>query len=294
MPRSWVVAYNRRMDAAFDWHITLRIRKLKYYAFIPSASPWPFLTSETLFCFLLGILLWFHYFIFALSYLAYATIALSLILSFWCKDLIAEGQYMGVYLIKNMRCIRLGFKLFIVSEVMFFFALFWAYFHFSLNPSIWIGAMWPPFGMKTISPWGLPLLNTMVLLMSGVTLTLVQKTIIRNMGLARAYAIKWFMVTLFLAVSFLLIQRYEFIHAPFSINDSVYGSIFFLITGTHGLHVIAGTGFLFVCFMRVVARHFYQENALALDLAAMYWHFVDIVWILVFLIVYWWGGSSKS
>jgi cytochrome c oxidase subunit 3 len=192
-----------------------------------------------------------------------------------------------------MRAIRLGFKLFIVSEAMFFFALFWAYFHFSLNPSIWIGAMWPPFGMKTISPWGLPLVNTMVLLMSGVTLTYVQKIIIWNKGHARFFAIKWFQVTIFLAICFLLVQRHEFIHAPFSINDSVYGSIFFLITGTHGLHVIAGTGFLIVCFMRVVARHFYQENTLALDLAAMYWHFVDVVWILVFLIVYWWGGSSK-
>lgn len=177
---------------------------------------------------------------------------------------------MGVYLIKNMRAIRLGFKLFIVSEAMFFFALFWAYFHYSLNPSIWIGAMWPPFGMKTISPWGLPFLNTQVLLMSGVTLTLVQKIIIRNKGHARFFAIKWFMVTIFLALFFLALQRFEFIHAPFSINDSVYGSIFFLITGTHGLHVIAGTGFLIVCFMRVVARHFYQENTLALDLAAMY------------------------
>jgi heme/copper-type cytochrome/quinol oxidase subunit 3 len=130
--------------------------------------------------------------------------------------------------------------------------------------------MWPPFGMKTISPFKLPLLNTIVLLTSGLTLTYTQKIIIRNEGNSRYDAIRGFLMTLFLALCFLFIQYYEFVNAPFSINDSVYGSIFFLITGTHGLHVIAGTGFIFVMFLRFIDRHFYQENALALDLAAWY------------------------
>jgi heme/copper-type cytochrome/quinol oxidase subunit 3 len=90
---------------------------------------------------------------------------------------------------------------------------------------------------------------------------------------------------------FLTVQYYEFVHAPFSINDSVYGSIFFLITGFHGLHVIIGTGFIFVVYLRFLDNHFYVENTLALDCAAWYWHFVDVVWILVFFIVYWWGGK---
>lgn len=124
--------------------------------------------------------------------------------------------------------------------------------------------------METIYAFGLPLLNTIILVTSGFTLTYVQKTIINNAKDARLNAINGFILTLFLAVYFVLVQRYEFIHAPFSINDSVYGSIFFFITGFHGLHVIVGTIFLFVMFLRLVDHHFYVENTLALDCAAWY------------------------
>lgn len=270
------------------WFITLEWTEPTYAAFIPHPSPWPFLCSQMLFCFLLGIVLWFHYYTFALTYLLCASIGLFFVISFWIKDIIIESQYMGVYTIKNMRSLRLGFKLFIVSEIMFFFALFWAYFHYSLNPSIWIGAMWPPYGIKTINPYGLPLLNTLILLSSGLTLTYSQKAIIFNKSDSRFHAIRGLLWTIALAFCFIAIQRYEFIHAPFSINDSIFGSIFFLITGTHGLHVIAGTGFLIVIFLRLVARHFYQENTLAMDMAALYWHFVDVIWIFVYIFLYWW------
>jgi cytochrome c oxidase subunit 3 len=211
-------------------------------------------------------------------------------ISFWMKDLIIEAQYMGVFVQKNISNFRLGFALFIVSEVMFFFALFWSFFHFSINPSVWIGSVWPPYEMKTIPAFGLPFLNTIILISSGFTLTYCQKMVARNYAGDRENAIDGLLWTLFLAVFFLLVQRYEFIHAPFSINDSVYGSIFFFITGFHGLHVIGGTFFLFIVLIRMVDRHFYDEMPLALDLASWYWHFVDVVWIFVFIIVYWWGG----
>jgi cytochrome c oxidase subunit 3 len=272
------------------WLELLEERERGYFAYIPRASPWPFLTSEALSGLLLSTVSWLHYYVYGLVFTLTWLFALCLIISFWFKDLIIEGQYIGVYMKKNIRSIRLGFGLFLISEAMFFFALFWSYFHFSLNPSVWIGSVWPPYGMETISPFKLPLLNTMILVTSGITLTYTQKIISRNTGNSRYDAIKGFLLTLFLAVSFILIQRYEFIHAPFSINDSVYGSIFFFITGFHGIHVIAGTVFIFVCFLRFVDHHFYQENALALDLAAWYWHFVDLVWIFVYVIVYWWGG----
>lgn len=122
--------------------------------------------------------------------------------------------------------------------------------------------------MKTIAASGLPLLNTIILITSGLTLSYVQKVIILDNGNSRFEAIRGMLMTLGLAIFFLIVQRYEFIHAPFSINDSVYGSIFFFITGFHGLHVIAGTIFLFVVFLRIVDHHFYKENTLALDLAA--------------------------
>jgi|SRR4051812_6730044 len=122
--------------------------------------------------------------------------------------------------------------------------------------------------MKTISPYGLPLLNTAILLTSGLTLSYAQKVIIENGRNSRYEAIRGMLMTIGLAVFFLVIQKYEFVHAPFSINDSVYGSIFFFITGFHGLHVIAGTIFLFVMLLRISGHHFYKENTLALDLAA--------------------------
>jgi len=145
--------------------------------------------------------------------------------------------------------------------------------------------------METISAFGLPFLNTIILITSGLTLTYAQKKFIANKKNARYQVIMMLVFTLILAVYFILVQRYEFIHAPFSINDSVYGSIFFFITGFHGLHVIIGTIFLFVMLMRVVDHHFVKENTLALDCAAWYWHFVDVVWIIVFFVVYWWGGK---
>jgi heme/copper-type cytochrome/quinol oxidase subunit 3 len=131
--------------------------------------------------------------------------------------------------------------------------------------------------METIPAFGLPFLNTIILLTSGFTLTYTQKVIIENAYGARENAVKGFLVTLFLALMFLAIQYYEFRNAPFSINDSVYGSIFFLITGFHGLHVMIGTGFIFVMLLRFLDNHFYVENTLALDCAAWYWHFVDAV-----------------
>jgi cytochrome c oxidase subunit 3 len=202
---------------------------------------------------------------------------LALVLSFWFKDLIIEGQYMGVFMLQNNEELRLGFALFIVSEVMFFFSFFWSFLHYSLTPSVWIGSVWPPYDMETIPAFGLPFLNTVILLTSGFTLTYAQKVIIENGPMARAHATAGLSATIALALLFLAVQYYEFVHAPFSINDSVYGSIFFLITGFHGLHVIIGTIFLIIVLMRFVDNHFYVENTLALDCAAWYWHFVDVV-----------------
>jgi heme/copper-type cytochrome/quinol oxidase subunit 3 len=122
--------------------------------------------------------------------------------------------------------------------------------------------------METIPAFGLPFLNTLILITSGFTLTYTQKVIIENAEDARAEAIEGFIATIVLAICFLAVQYYEFCHAPFSINDSVYGSIFFFITGFHGLHVIIGTILIFVMFLRFYDNHFYVENALALDCAA--------------------------
>lgn len=274
-----------------DYFSLLLTRRKINSSFIPAASPWPFLTAQTLFCFLFNIVLWFHYYLYSVEKVLFSAACLSFIVSFWIKDIIIESQYLGAYTLQNNKELRSGFVFFLISEIMFFFSLFWAFFHFSLVPSVWIGCVWPPYGIETIPAFGLPFLNTIILVSSGFTLTYVQKVIIENKKDARRNANLGFLITLFLAGLFLFVQYYEFTHAPFSINDSVYGSIFFFITGFHGIHVIIGTIFILVVFLRFYDNHFYVENTLALDCAAWYWHFVDVVWLFVFFVVYWWGGN---
>lgn len=284
---------HQRKSAKKDFLSILNSRRRKNSTFVAAASPWPILMATAIASTFVAMALWLHYYKYALFFLYAEVVIFILVLSFWFKDLIIEAQYAGLYQIKTRKALRLGFLIFLASEAMFFFALFWAYFHFSLNPSVWIGATWPPYGFKTIPVVGLPLLNTIILVTSGVTLTYAQKALAahRKHEGGRSAAIYGMQLTLGLAVMFIMVQWYEFAHCWFSINDSVYGSIFFFITGFHGIHVIIGTIFLSVMYVRILNYHFFREEQTALDMAAWYWHFVDVVWILVFLVVYCWGGK---
>jgi heme/copper-type cytochrome/quinol oxidase subunit 3 len=198
--------------------------------------------------------------------------------------------------------LRLGFILFIISEIMFFFSFFWAFFHSSVSPSIWIGAVWPPIGIQTINPWALPLLNTIILLSSGITVTWAHKAILCPGYIVnipegeiirqnyRKVVIMGLVSTILLGLFFTNIQLFEYKHANFSINDGIYGSVFYLLTGFHGFHVLIGTIFLFICLLRHIAYHFTSDHHLGLEMAIWYWHFVDIVWIFLFIFVYVWGA----
>jgi len=168
---------------------------------------------------------------------------------------------------------------------MFFFAFFWAFFHSSLAPSVEIGSIWPPLGIEPFNPWGIPLLNTCILLLSGVTITYTHHALC--LGNAR-YLIDGFLFTILLAICFTFFQAYEYLNAPFNISDSVYGSTFYMATGFHGLHVIIGTLFICVCFARYT--HFTREHHVGFEAAAWYWHFVDVVWLFLFISIYWWGS----
>lgn len=252
-------------------------------------SPWPFVVSQTLFIFLLALVNFFHFTKYSAAAVIVTFFIFLLPVFFWFRDIIRESTYMGVYTVAVQKNLRIGMMLFIVSEIMFFFSLFWAFFHFSLSPSIWIGAVWPPFGIITISPWGIPLLNTIILVSSGISITYAHKSLC--LGFYKYDVLKGLFITIILGIFFMFCQLYEFIHAPFSINDSVYGSVFFMITGFHGLHVIIGTIFIIVNFFRTVLNHFFVETHLGFEFAIWYWHFVDVVWIFVFLAVYWWGGN---
>jgi len=161
------------------------------------------------------------------------------------------------------------------------------FFHSSFNPSPAIGGVWPPAFMTILDPWKVPLLNTVILLTSGATVTWAHHAIVwgskSNASIALIY-------TVLLAIVFTLLQAYEYVTSPFSISDSVFGSTFYMATGFHGFHVFVGTCFLAVCFGRLYFNHFTREHHFGFEAAAWYWHFVDVVWLFLFLTIYWWGS----
>jgi heme/copper-type cytochrome/quinol oxidase subunit 3 len=306
----------------------------------------------------------------------------------WIKDLLREKLYLKRHTIKVGNGLKLGFALFILSEACFFSAFFWTYFHNALNPSIELGAVWPPYGLQTMDI-ALPLVNSFLLLTSAATLTLghlyiksdriklikymfrldkqtkttaevnkrfktlrnikswiskrclplavhaffahqkeefeILKKVFKNevnkdtetliasgtppwiIFVLKKYNQDWknfnfesrfilasrdtmiklsFIVTLTLAILFILTQVYEYKHAPFSISDGVYGSVFYILTGFHGLHVIVGTLFILVQYLRFINKQYIKNDSIGFETAAWYWHFVDIIWLFLVLLVY--------
>lgn len=333
------------------------------------ASPWPFYTSLPLFIILMSAVKYFHHYAFSSLLLELSLVIFFGSIIHWFWDIIVEATYEGQHTSYVRRGLRLGFALFILSEIMFFFSFFWAFFHYSVSPSVWIGNTWPPLGILVISPWGLPLLNTIILLSSGVTVTWAHKAImpVQNEMLQKKFnylyddqlgayvvevtpvkdvvntektlisslygltyystpsyhveykaaceAMQPFVVvlspslffdlifsakrrettialafTIAYGVLFTLLQLHEYKAAPFAINDSVYGSIFYLTTGFHGFHVLIGTLFLLICLIRHVYYHFNSNIHVGLEMAIWYWHFVDVVWLFLFICIYWWGS----
>lgn len=250
-------------------------------------SPWPVLAALSLGSFLLAFVSYFHGCSFGLSNLFLGFSALVITLYFWFGDVITEGTFEGQHTKLVQKALRFGMFLFIFSEIMFFVSFFWAFFHFSLSPSVFIFCVWPPKGIETLDPWAVPFLNTVILLSSGVSLTLAHRALIASQNKKAFYAL---LLTIIYGLIFTVCQIFEYLNCPFSMNDSVYGSIFFMATGFHGLHVLVGTIFLIVCLFRIWDTHFSSERHLGFECAAYYWHFVDVVWLFLFTTIYWWGS----
>jgi cytochrome c oxidase subunit 3 len=226
---------------------------LKHPFHIVTPSPWPFLLSIGALGTTVGAVMYLHSYINGGYILFLNLLFVLLIMTLWWRDVIREATFQGKHTKIVQRGIKIGVILFILSEVMFFASFFWAFFHSSLSPTIEIGCIWPPYGIKTLNPWGIPLLNTYILLHSGITITCVHYAIISgNYNLMR----DCFIMTIVLALMFTLLQVYEYVEAPFTIYDGIYGSTFYMSTGFHGLHVIIGTIFIFVCFIRGLKYHF--------------------------------------
>nr|ABJ55876.1 cytochrome c oxidase subunit III [Sagaminopteron nigropunctatum] len=248
-------------------------------------SPWPLLNSFAILSMPVGLLFYMRG---NNSYLLFiGTITVALISYLWWRDITRESTLQGFHSKAVVKGLKTGVFLFIVSEVCFFFAFFWAYFHSSLAPTPELGSVWPPIGISTLETFQVPLLNTSVLLLSGVSVTWAHHAIEEKdhksamMGLG---------LTLMLGFYFVWLQYGEYAETSFSIADSVYGSAFFIATGFHGLHVLVGATFLTVCFVRLRSMHFDSEHHVGFLGAAWYWHFVDVVWLFLYVSIYWWGS----
>lgn len=209
------------------------------------------------------------------------------VMFFWWKDIIFESITEKVHNKITEVGLRFGMALFIASEVMFFVAFFWAFFGAAFYPTEAIGYVWPPKGLTVIEPFGLPFLMTMILLLSGCTVTWAHHAILEG---RQKEAVKALGITVGLGVMFLCFQIYEYAHAHFKFTDGIYPSTFFMATGFHGFHVFVGTVFLIVCWVRAAKGHFTTERHFGFEAAAWYWHFVDVVWLFLFIAVYWWGN----
>ena len=252
-------------------------------------SPWPLVGAFAGGAFVLGIILLAHYGDWTM--LTIGTLAVLATMFFWWRDVIREARTPGLHTPVVRIGLRYGMSLFIASEVMFFVAFFWAYFHFALFPEHVSGAaepVWPPKGIYTFDPFGLPFLNTMILLLSGCTINWAHTALLHN---DRKGLITGLGITVLLGLSFTAFQALEYAHAPFKFTDGVYPSTFFLATGFHGFHVIVGTCFLIVCFFRALKGHFSPQRHFGFEAAAWYWHFVDVVWLFLFTFIYWWGAG---
>ncbi|WP_270936540.1 cytochrome c oxidase subunit 3 [Falsiroseomonas oryzae] len=253
-------------------------------------SPWPLLGAFAGGALVLGIILIAHNNSWWLAGIGLAaTIA---VMFFWWRDVLKESNTPGLHSPVVRLGLRYGMVLFIASEVMFFVAFFWAYFHFALFPEHVSGAakaIWPPAGIHTFDPFHLPFLNTMILLLSGCTVTWAHHALLQN---DRKSLVTGLALTVALGVAFTGFQIKEYMIAPFGFRDGVYPSTFYLATGFHGFHVFVGTCFLAVCLIRAMRGAFTPQRHFGFEAAAWYWHFVDVVWLFLFIFIYWWGAGE--
>nr|YP_009245115.1 cytochrome c oxidase subunit III [Eremias stummeri]AMR73970.1 cytochrome oxidase subunit 3 [Eremias stummeri] len=248
-------------------------------------SPWPLTGAIAALLMTSGLAAWFHFNNTSLMYLGF--IVLILTMQQWWRDIIREATYQGHHTAPVQKGLRYGMILFITSEVFFFAGFFWAFYHSSLAPTPELGGQWPPSGVQPLNAFEVPLLNTAVLLASGVTVTWAHHALMEG---NRKDSIQALTLTVFLGLYFTALQASEYYEAPFTISDSVYGSTFFVATGFHGLHVIIGSTFLLICLVRQLLYHFTTDHHFGFEAAAWYWHFVDVIWLFLYVSIYWWGS----
>nr|QRM17302.1 cytochrome c oxidase subunit III [Cordylepherus sp. YY-2021] len=248
-------------------------------------SPWPILGAFSAMTTMMGIIKWFH--LYNNNLLLLSFLIMMLVMYQWWRDITRESTYQGLHTIIVVNGLRWGMILFITSEILFFVSFFWSFFHNSLAPNIDIGMMWPPKSIYSFNPIQIPLLNTLILLTSGLTVTWAHHSLMENNNTQTTQGLA---LTIILGIYFTILQAYEYIEASFTISDSIYGSSFFMATGFHGIHVIIGTTFLLTCLIRHLMNHYSMIHHFGFEAAAWYWHFVDVIWLFLYISIYWWGS----
>ena len=251
-------------------------------------SPWPLVGTISAFVCAVGGIWYMHE---GVPWLLLVGLLLLLLTFFgWCRDVVRESVLQKAHTEPVNHGLRMGMLLFIASEVMFFFAFFWAYFHASVP---WISAVasptWPPEGIVPLEAWTIPFLNTLILLTSGATVTYAHEAL--RMG-DQKKTVRGLALTVILGIIFLGFQIYEYGIATFGFTEGIYPSTFYMATGFHGFHVFVGVCFLVVCLLRARAGHFTAKKHVGFEAAAWYWHFVDVVWLFLFVSIYWWSSAG--
>lgn len=249
-------------------------------------SPWPFIGALAALTLCLGAVLLMHGHGFFVLIVGGGLLLLTM--AGWWYDVTQEATPLN-HTGPVRQGLRLGVVLFIASEVMFFVAFFWAFFDASLFPKEVTGGVWPPQGVRVLDPFDLPYLNTLILLLSGTTITWAHQALLER---HKKEVLQGLGLTILLGLTFSGVQIYEYAHAPFPFKGNIYGSTFYMATGFHGFHVVVGTIFLAICWVRAWKDQFTPQHHVGFEAAAWYWHFVDVVWIFLFLAIYWWGSGG--
>lgn len=250
------------------------------------ASPWPLVAAIGAFFLTSGLGFFFHRVQYGIYLFFIGFFILIFCMYFWFRDICIEASYLGYHTIIVRRGLKIGFLFFLASEIMLFFGFFWAFFHSSLCPSI-VMVNWPPFDLSVIYPYHYPFFNTILLISSGFSVTWAHRAIACGSYKESIDSFAW---TIILGFSFVILQGMEYYDAAFNFSDGIYAATFYSLTGLHGFHVVVGAIFIFICFIRLLRQHFLTNHYLGFVCAIWYWHFVDVVWLFLFLGVYCWGN----